>query len=123
MAEGSRSIHPNALANYENCVILRSKLEGFALDPMHDYGKHHARVFKSTLGFEQLNWEILEQRIREELPYCEAVAKDVDHHGKRYQVIMEITGPNGSTASVLTAWIIKVGTDYPVLTSAYVSVK
>lgn len=123
MADANSSLHPNALPNYEKAVILRIKLEGFALDPMHDYGKHHARVFKSALGFEQSNWDTLEQRIREALPYYEAVAKGEDHHGKRYQVTIEVTGPNGRIASVVTAWIIKTDTDYPSLTSTYVSLE
>ena len=123
MADVGRRVHPNRLPNYKNAVILRSKLEQFSLDPMHNYGRHHARVFKSALGFDQSNWQILEQRIREELPYNEAVAREEDQHGRRYEVIVRITGPNGRTTSVLTAWIIKFGTDYPFLTSTYVVAK
>ena len=33
---GSRSIHPNALPNYQKAVILREKLEGYVLNPTHE---------------------------------------------------------------------------------------
>src|SRR6185503_16551008 len=101
MANGSRSAHPNALSNYQEAVIEPDKLKKYSLDPTSDAGKHKARVFKSALGFDQSNWELLSQSILNELPYREAVFKEEDEHGKRYTVILPITGPNGATADVL----------------------
>src|SRR5947209_6568630 len=63
MSEESRSIHSRALPNYERAEIHRSKIEEYALNPVNDVGKHKARVFKSALGFDQSNWELLKQRI------------------------------------------------------------
>ena len=126
----NRSIHPNALPNYENADIPREKLEGYALNPMHraarqsgSHGKHHAFVFKSVLDFDQSNWELLEQQIREGLPYHEAILKKDFEYGKLFEVVMSITGPNGRTADVLTAWIIRTGTGYPFLVTTYVTRK
>lgn len=52
MAEESKSIHPNALPNYERAAIPRNKLENYALNPLHEPdGKHKAHVFKSVLWF------------------------------------------------------------------------
>ena len=121
MANSSRNEHPNALPNYQNAVITREKLKGYALNPMHDTGKHHALVFKRALGFDQSNWEILAQRIQEELPYCEAVLKKDFEYGRLFEVIMFIKGPNGHAADVVTAWVIKVGTDFPFLVTTYVN--
>jgi hypothetical protein len=56
MANGARSVHPNALPNYRNAVIPREKLEGYVLNPMHPVGKNKAIVFKSALGFYKSNW-------------------------------------------------------------------
>ncbi|HST21738.1 MAG TPA: hypothetical protein VLR90_11500 [Blastocatellia bacterium] len=127
MANSSRNEHPNALPNYQNAIILREKLEGYALNPTHEAahpgvpsGKDKARVFKSALGFDQSNWELLEQQIRDELPYCEAVLLEEDQHGKRYNVTLPITGINGRTVDVKTGWIMKIGTDYPFLVTTYV---
>ena len=123
MANANRSVHPNALLNYQEAVIKPEKLKKYSLDPTSDIGKHKARIFKSVLGFDLSNWELLSQSILNELPYHEAVFKEEDEHGKRYTVIMPITGPNGVTADVLTGWIIAPGTDYPRLTTARVFIK
>jgi hypothetical protein len=123
MANSSRGEHQNALPNYQEAVIKPDKLKKYSLDPTSDVGKHKARVFKSVLGFDQSNWELLSQSILNELPYYEAVFKEEDEHGKRYTVILAITGPNGVTADVLTGWIIEPDTNYPRLTTARVLTK
>jgi hypothetical protein len=118
--------HPHALPNYQNAVILREKLEKYCLDPRHESraygkssGKDKARVFKAALGFGQTDWELLKQRILEALPYYEAILGDEDEYGTRYNVRVQISGPNGNTEVVLTAWIVRPGTDYPFLTTAW----
>jgi len=120
MANSGRIVHPNALPNYQEAMIKPDKLKKYSLDPTSEVGKHKARVFKSALGFDQSNWELLSLNILDKLPYHEAVLKEEDKHGKRYNVIMPITGPNGMTADVLTGWIIEPGTDHPRLTTARV---
>jgi hypothetical protein len=113
MADETRSVHPNALPNYQRAVIPRSKLEGYALDPAHTDGQHKARLFKSILGFEKADWQKLEKAILDELPYYEAVFSREDKWGKFYSVSLRVVGLNGNTAIVQTIWIIATGTDYP----------
>lgn len=120
MANAGRSAHPNALPNYQSAVIARNKLEKYSLDLTNPKGRHKAIVFKSALGFEQSDWELLEQKILAELPYYEAQPTMEDEYGKRYKVIMPIIGPNGSTRDVVVTWIIKTGVDYPSLDSTWV---
>ncbi len=117
--------NPHALPNYQNGVISREKLERYCLDPQHvsrpygkSSGKDKARVFKAALGFEQADWELLKQRILEGLPYFEATLGNEDEYGKRYNVELPIIGPNGNTRTVLTAWIVRPGTDYPFFVTA-----
>lgn len=124
MPEQSRKPHPNALPNYERAVIAQEKLEKYALDPNHvaktfgkSSGQDKARVFKRALGFDQSNWDLLKQRILDELPYSEAKLKQEDQYGKRYNVTLLVTGPNGNSAEILTAWIFSPGNDYPSLTT------
>lgn len=119
-----RTPHERALPNHKKAVILREKLERYSLDPDHvsstvgkSSGKDKARVFRAALGFLKADW-LLKNRILDELPYEEATLGDEDKHGKRYTVEVAITGPNGNTAVVLTAWLIRPGTDFPFLTSA-----
>ncbi len=113
MGDEARSVHPNALPNYQKAVIPRSKLEDYALNPAHKDGQHKARLFKSILGFEKANWQKLEKAILDELPYYEAVFSREDKWGKFYSVSLRIVGLNGNTAIVRTIWKIETGTDYP----------
>jgi hypothetical protein len=119
MANANRSIHPNALPYYKAVDIPREKLEGYALNPEHPVGKHHAILFKAALGFDQSNWDVLARIIIEQLSYYEAVPGRKDKYGQRYNVTMPITGPNRKTADVLTAWIIDTGQVYPRFVTAY----
>lgn len=121
MTEESRSIHSRALPNYERAEVPRGKIEGYALNLGHGPdGKHKARVFKSALGFDQSNWELLKQRILDELPYQEAKATQTSQWGSSYVVDLPIEGPNGNTAKVRTVWLFKTGADFPSLITIYV---
>lgn len=112
----SRNTHPRALPNYGRAEIPRSKLEGYALNPAHEPdGKHKARVFKSALGFDQSSWELLKQRILDELPYHEARMAQTSQWGESYVVDLPIDGPNGKAVKVRTVWMFKAGTDFPSL--------
>jgi hypothetical protein len=123
MSDKERQIHPNVLPNCEKAEIPRSKLAEYALDPLHAEGQHKARVFRSALGFEQSNWEDLKNAILTELPYNEAVFKSEGKYGKKYEVVLPITGPNGNTTDVITAWIIRPDTDFPSLVTTLVAKK
>ena len=96
------------------------KIEGYVLDPAHPDGKHKAIVFKSALGFEQSDWEMLRTSINAELPYNEAIEGKTDKYCTRYNVTMPIMGPNGRTRDVTTAWKIETGEVYPSFLTAYV---
>ena len=120
MTEESRSIHSRALPNYEKAEIIRSKLEAYVLNPANDAGKHKARVFKSALGFDQSNWELLKQRILNELPYHEAKPEQRSQWGYSYVVDLLVEGPNGNIAEVRTAWLFRPGVDFPSLITLYV---
>jgi hypothetical protein len=120
MSQGGRSANSRALPNYQRAVIPRIKVEGYVLDPTHPVGKHKGIVFKSALGFEQSDWEMLRNSIIAELPYHEAIQGTTDQYCTRYNVTMPITGPNGRTLDVTTAWKIETGKDYPSFVTAIV---
>lgn len=122
-----RSPHPRCLPNHEKAVIPQDKLERYCLNPDHvsapygrSSGRDKARVFKSALGFDQSNWEVLRDCILSELPYHEATLGVADEFGQRFTVTLPVSGVNGNTANVLVAWIQRPGTDYPSLVSTYV---
>lgn len=124
MNEAPRQPHSNALPNYEAAVIPPEKLTMYALNPTHtthvwgkSSGSDKARVFKSVLGFDKDNWDLLRERVLAELPFHEAAEGHKDEYGQRYTVVMPITGANGRTADVLTAWIIRSPGAAPTLTT------
>jgi len=94
----------NPLPNYENAIIEDSKLTEYALNPDSNTGKHKARVFQSALGFNLTNWRLLKQAILDALPRYEAQFKSETVFGKKYTVELLVTGPNGNSLPVLTAW-------------------
>ena len=120
MSQSGRTAHRKAIPNYQRAVIPRAKVEGYVLDLSHPRGRNKAIVFKSALGFEQSDWETLRDSIIAELPYHEAIAGKTDQYCKRYNVTLRITGPNGRTLDVTTAWKIETGEDYPSFVTAKV---
>lgn len=123
MSESPRQVHPQALPNWQNVWISRPKLEGYILNPDHDPGMHKARVFKSALGFEQNDWELLRQCILDELPYHASTLRAQGLFGKEFEVVLPITGPNQQTANVITGWIVRPETDSPSLITARIAKK
>lgn len=91
------------LPRYKDAVIPKSKFTQYALNSDKDPDK--AKAFEKALGYTMDNADDLIEQIYEKLPDYEAVEKGDRGWGMTYEVIMDITGPNGKTAKVLTAWI------------------
>jgi hypothetical protein len=92
------------LPHSERAVIEDSKFVGYALNPHSERGRHKARVFAQALGFNLSNWELLKRAILEALPARSARLTSETAFGKKYEVVIPITGPNERTADVLTIW-------------------
>lgn len=99
-ADGSGIIK---LPRYQEAFIPRAKFTEYALNPSKDADK--AEAFRKALGYTLENADDLIERINAKLPECNAVEKGDRGWGMTYEVVMDITGPNGKTAKVLTAWI------------------
>ncbi|MEW6540580.1 MAG: DUF6883 domain-containing protein [Bacillota bacterium] len=111
------------LPGLERAYIAPPKLLKYSLDKEHPRGKNKAIVFERVLGYDPSTAGRLERDILDNLPYYNAVDKGRDQYGHRYQVIMALTGPNGNTADVVTAWRIKTGKDFPELVTTLVAKK
>lgn len=103
--------------------IPDEKLTGYALNPNASDGGFKARAFNEVLGYNLENYTELKQKIIENFREDRLVYKREDKFGKRYELVMKITGPNGRTANVLTAWIIEKDGSEPRLTSLYITNK
>ena len=93
----------NMLPRADKAIIPIRKLVDYALSPSADPDK--ARAFELALGYNRANADKLIQNIRTGLSEFEAKRKGNQGYGETYEVIMRITGENGKTAKVLTAWI------------------
>lgn len=100
--------------------IPDEKLTEYALNFEHPTGKEKAKAFQEALGYTKESYTDLKTKILDSFDEKELVYKREDKYGKRYEQIMQITGPNGKTANVLTAWIKDNDNAEPRLTSIYV---
>lgn len=101
-------------------IDVSGKIHGYALNPNHPTGKHKARVFLTALGFTQADAVTLAQVIMWKASQMKPVLGQADEHGQRYTIDMPITGRNGKTAMVRTAWIVRPNETEPRLTTVYV---
>ena len=92
------------LPNCDHAFIEDSKLIDYALSPGSERGQHKARVFESALGFNLSNWRELRQAVLAALPKHNATLTSEAVFGKKYQVVMAITGLNRRTVDVVTVW-------------------
>lgn len=102
-------------------IIPKEKFTKYALDPVKQPDK--ARAFKEALGYTMDNYQELIDNISANLDESLLKLKQTNEHGKLYEYVMQIKGPNGKQANVCTGWIIENGTTEPRLTSAYVTEK
>lgn len=106
------------LPRYKDAVIPKAKFTQYALNPDKDPDK--AKAFEKALGYTVDNADELISQIYDKISKYNAKEKPDNGWGKRYEVIMDIVGPNGKTAKVLTAWIDDKNTGEIRLTSVYV---
>ncbi|MDR1669653.1 MAG: hypothetical protein LBR76_06825 [Oscillospiraceae bacterium] len=111
----------NALPNGDKAVIPIKKLTQYSLDFEKEPNK--AAAFKSALGYTKETADKLIDNIHSNISKFSTTSKGNNGFGDIYEIIMQLTGVNGKTANVLTGWIIEKGTDFPRLTSAYVTKK
>ena len=99
---------------------LGTKLEEYALNPLHREGKHKARVFESLLGISLANADTLRQALRDHA----ATSDDAEWRGDNgfgnvYVLRCPVATAKGR-ASVLTVWIVRHGESFPRLTTCYI---
>jgi len=106
------------LPNASCAVIPIEKFTEYALHPMRSHGKWIA--FRDALGYNLANAHKLVENIRQNIDKFPAYEKGDKGFGMTFSVLMELTGENGRTGNVLTAWIQDTETGATRLTSAYV---
>ena len=97
----------------------KEKFAGYSLNP--EKAPDKAKAFKEALGYDLSNYELLMQDINDHIDESKFVEKGDDGFGMCFQYVIELEGPNGKKANVVTAWI-QDGDDKR-LTSVYVTKK
>ncbi|HEY2544609.1 MAG TPA: hypothetical protein VGI46_00940 [Candidatus Acidoferrum sp.] len=109
------------LPNFDQAVIAAEKLESYALNNEHPYGKHKARVFKSALEIESRHARVLAELIRKSLPRATAKQGESKEYGDSWTTYHEIIGLNGQSAIVTVVWMYKKNApQIPELISCYI---
>jgi hypothetical protein len=113
------ALHPDAIPNARDASVRADKLVKYALNMDSEAGRHKARVFDAVLGYNQSNFEELQQKLVQGVGTVAAVKNLQDAHGQRYTALIPVTGPKGS-AVVTTGWIVRPASTAPDLTTAYI---
>jgi hypothetical protein len=106
------------LPNPEKAVVDIAKLRDYCLSTTHPRGKHKARVFLARLGLSAGDAEYLLNLLLA-AAFNEVELGDKDAFGQRYVVDFEVTTEVG-TATVRSAWMVRVDEDFARLLTCYV---
>jgi hypothetical protein len=79
-----------------------------------------AYAFELALGYDLSNYQQLIDNIYQNIGKFNALLKGNYGHGEQYEVILNLTGANGKTAFVLTAWIDDLEKDEMRLITAHI---
>lgn len=95
------------------------KLRDYCLNPLHDEGKHKARVFATVLGMTAADAPALQERLQQAVRTHEARLGYLDAYGQRYVLDFEVEW-RGKRAILRSGWILEHGSHAPRLTSCWV---
>ncbi len=109
------------LPNFKSAIIAKEKLTEYCLNENHSVGKHKARVFKSVLGITIENVEYLIAIIYNGIANNQAIEKESDEYGKRYQVDISVQ-IKSEEIIIRTNRIVRNNELNPRLTSCYVKI-
>jgi hypothetical protein len=99
---------------------LGTKLEDYSLNSLHRDGRHKARVFQSALSISFANADVLRDALmRAAANSGDAVYRGDNGFGETYELRFSLTTERG-TATILSAWIIRHGEDFPRLTTCFI---
>ena len=99
---------------------LGTKIEDYVLNPLHRDGRNKARVFEAILGITLADAPLLRRALLDAAATSDdAEAKGDNGFGEVYVLRFPMTTAKGS-ATILSAWVIRHGEDFPRLTTCYI---
>mgnify|MGYP001291980102 CR=1 FL=1 len=106
------------IPNAERAVVDIRKLRDYCLNPLHDEGKHKARLFAAALGLTADDAEALRDALLQAVKRHPEQLGRRDTYGQRYLVDFPFEW-RGQQAMLRSAWIIEHDSDTPRLTTCY----
>lgn len=104
----------------DNAVVDPSRLQLYCLNARHPRGALKARQFEARLGLDSRDAEMLrDELLKAANKSDQAVAGRRDVYGQRYELDVEISGPDG-TATIRTIWITLQGAPGPTFMTCHV---
>jgi hypothetical protein len=108
------------LPNADRAVVDVAKLREYCLNPEHHRGRHKARLFAAVLGVTAEDADFLRNAPLAAARTREAEARHRDRCGQRYVLDFELAAATGRRARIRSGWIVRIGEEFPRLTSCYV---
>lgn len=105
------------IPNTERAIVDIRKLRDYCLNPLHDEGKHKARLFAAA-GITVTDVEELRDLLLQAVKTHEAQLGRRDIYGQRYIVDLPLER-RGKRTMIRSGWIIEHGIDIPRLTTCY----
>lgn len=107
------------LPNGDEAIISDQKLLGYLLNPSHEEGKDHARLFDLLLGINLTNAHLLRAELLVAAREADASFGKSSRYGKKYEVRFQMTGKRGCY-TILSVWIVPADDPVPRLVTAYI---
>lgn len=105
------------IPNAERAVVDTRKLRDYCLNPLHDEGKHKARLF-AAVGMTANDAEDLRDILLQAVKTHDAQLGRRDAYGQRY-IIDFLLEWRGKRVIIRSGWIIEHHSDTPRLTTCY----
>ena len=106
------------IPNPDRAVIEPAKLRDYLLSPTHPVGRFKAPFFVA-LGYSAAEWNRLEADLRGQHLPLEAAPAAPTVYGQKYIIRATLVGPGGTSAGVVTVWVVRAGEDFARFVPAY----
>jgi hypothetical protein len=106
------------IPNADRAVINPTKLHGYLLSRHHPVGRLKAAFFL-RLGYSPEEWGQLEADLRGQHLSQDATRLEQTRYGQKYAIRATLVGPSGSSAEVVSVWVVRIGEEFPRFLTAY----
>jgi hypothetical protein len=106
------------IPNADRAVIDPAKLHGYLLSRSHPIGRFQAAFFHA-LGYSAEGWRQFEADLRDQHLRRDVTLESHTAYGRKYSIRATLVGPAGSSADVVSVWVVRTGEEVPRFVTAY----